>query len=494
MVPGKRPAPLPPASSHLGALGLAIATALCVAFTALNRDVARDHVRQSILTAVFCTIASVMYVLYMLVSRLVALVLNHVERGHHQAYYYDELSGGDEPYPPTHEDEGGEQAPLCPRSRAATVWRALSVLAASDTPSSRRRQSKRTLALLHRDAVISSMYLGGAGAFLALPPLCMWDLSVTVAFVASLALLGAATEHAKVADFRPNVDAAGALRALARLRAAPFGAIGLTLAAVAWQDVHTTRPRESAAFARALVVADLPAAANATAAAAALLPAAAVALVGDEGLLQWPLMLLAAASPPLLRIGVVGSRGGGHALSKVLMTPSQTLESALPVGTLLATLVLCWNSPVYEVFPRGELLTRLAVPMLVLCPPALAAALAFILRAFRKRQTVAAAAVLTLACAVRQQAADCRLAAPADWAVLAGAGATVLIVAAAAWHRASVVQYEEAPPAAAAPPPPTPPPPPPGQVSLDGLVDDSGPYVARWAVGDDDVDALADAA
>ena len=76
------------------------------------------------------------------------------------------------------------------------------------------------------------------------------------------------------------------------------------------------------------------------------------------------------------------------------MSPPYALETGLPVATLLAILVVCWYTPV-EVPSNTRLATW--IPMLLICPPSLAVTLAFILRGFRRRQTLGTSVVLVVA-------------------------------------------------------------------------------------------------
>ena len=76
------------------------------------------------------------------------------------------------------------------------------------------------------------------------------------------------------------------------------------------------------------------------------------------------------------------------------MSPPYALETGLPVATLLAILVVCWYTPV-EVPSNTRLATW--IPMLLICPPSLAVTLAFILRGFRRRQTLGTGVVLVVA-------------------------------------------------------------------------------------------------
>ena len=50
---------------------------------------------------------------------------------------------------------------------------------------------------IHREDIISGMYMGGLGAFLSVPGLCMWDVPTTGAFLTALQL-GGVWERIKV--------------------------------------------------------------------------------------------------------------------------------------------------------------------------------------------------------------------------------------------------------------------------------------------------------
>ena len=72
---------------------------------------------------------------------------------------------------------------------------------------------------------------------------------------------------------------------------------------------------------------------------------------------------------------------------------------------LLAILVLCWFSPLETILiktTRLELPTL--IPMLIIAPPSLAAALAFLLQSIRKKACLNASVILMCAVVARQQA------------------------------------------------------------------------------------------
>jgi hypothetical protein len=87
----------------------------------------------------------------------------------------------------------------------------------------------------HREALISSMYLGGAGSFMALPALCFWDISVTSTFLISLTLIALFSDHTKLQDFSPNQDKRRVLSTLKRFRWSLYGLIIALLLGVMFQ-------------------------------------------------------------------------------------------------------------------------------------------------------------------------------------------------------------------------------------------------------------------
>lgn len=164
-------------------------------------------------------------------------------------------------------------------------------------------------------------------------------------------------------EFRSNVDTGKAISNLKRLRLCHQGSILNVLVCVLWLDGQD----------RAFTF---------------------MAPLGDGVGQQWPLVLLAASSPFLLR--------GGP--SRRNMSPSQTLETGLPVCALLAILVLCWYGPLENVLlSHFNSPLRTVLPMLILCPPCLAAALAFILHTLKCKCAAVSATLLVIALFIRQQ-------------------------------------------------------------------------------------------
>jgi hypothetical protein len=353
-------------------LGMAIAIAGCIVLCAINPQLLDNITLQSLTSAAFAVFAAALYLVYMIISRMVALVLLHIEsrRGQHALL-------SEEPLLADEEDEPGDDA----------------------------------LSKLPREAVISSMYLGGTGAFLAIPPLCMWDISISSSFALSLLAI-AFLDASKVAiEFRANVDTAAAISNLKRLRLFHIGSIVNTLICIMWLDGQD----------RAVALIPHP---NATSAPS-----------GDNMMVvvgqQWPLVLLAASSPFLLR--------GGP--SRRCMSPSQTLETGLPVCTLLAILILCWYGPLENIMISNfHSPLRTVLPMLILCPPCIAAALAFVLYSLKCKHAAVPATLLSIALFVRQQILSThRMAHRGDWLALS-AVVNSLVVSIVFWvYRRKVV-------------------------------------------------------
>ena len=297
-------------SPWLAHLALVIASACTVVLCAVNQHTLQGVQIQSIATAVFCIQAAILYAVYMCISKVLSLVLTYAESFHGYSGYFDE-----------------------------------------EVP-----RYKRHIYGTPRNIVISSMYLGGTGAFLAISPLCMWDITVSAAFTLSLITLSIIDASKVASDFKPNVDQAGVITTLKRIRYCKHLLLLITNGSIMWLD---EKMKER----------------------------------------HWPLLLLAAVSPVLLR---AGGGGVGHFLHS--MPPSQALETGLPVSTLSAILVLCWYSPIeLENFTIQKQNAATSIPMLILVPPSLAAALAFILHSFKKRTAGTTAALLTCTLMIRQQ-------------------------------------------------------------------------------------------
>ena len=309
----------------------------------------------------------------------------------------------------------------------------------------------------------------GTGTFLAVAPLCMWDCAVTLAFLLSLMLIALldAPRHTRrprmywvlaggvlvalslaiAIEFASRVPQMGSLSLLAEyVRAHPLFAFALTtetppppplLPSSSWHEGEgggggssgssrglpsPLRMREDNANAKyynsnnnsgsggggeerqqqpqpqqkQFVAMEVVSPDADTEAALLLAQAGAPSL--------WPFMLLAAVSPLLLRAGGGGVLSGGlyHTMS-----PSQTLETGIPVNGLLAGLVLSWFSPLENALVHTHALVNRGncLAMVLVVPPALAATLALLLHSLRCRTSLVSVTVLTFAVMVRQQCA-----------------------------------------------------------------------------------------
>ena len=353
-----------PDASHscLAHVALFVAVSGLVALCGVNRFLDHNILLQSVTSATFCISAGVLYAIYMIISRLLALVLNYAER--HTSHYYSDLS-------PEKYDEEGKKKEENSESNSSSDDMELYVI----------KHKKQYHKGLPRSVVISSMYLGGSGAFLAIPPLCMWDFTISSAFIMSMIILSFIDCGKVISDFQPNVDTGRAITNLKGIRWALHMAIVATISCVIWLDSREEMHVVSIAHVNGTIFWG----------------------EGSGLLLRWPLILLAASSPILLRAG-----GGGVGPFTHSLPPSQTLETGLPVSILLAILVICWYSPLEGALLmlaplRDKMYLATLIPMLIFSPPFLSAALAFVLRGFKNRSTYTTSMILTIILVVRQQ-------------------------------------------------------------------------------------------
>ena len=367
-------------------LGTAVALAGCCVLCAVNPQLLNNITLQSLTSATFAVGGALLYILYMVISKMVALVLLYIESHQRHTLLLSEDERRlmeDDTSELSHDDNDNN----------------------NNNNSNNGNSSSNNNARMPREAVISSMYLGGSGVFLSIPPLCVWDISISASFTLSLLAI-AFMDGGKVAtEFRANVDTAAAVINLKRLRMLHQGAILGMLLCMLWMDAQDRSFFDGAP--------------------------------SSQGQ-QWPLVLLAASSPFLLR-------GGGGRLRG--MSPSQTLETALPVCALLAILVLCWYGPLEKVllshtsFPLAT-----ALPMLLLCPPCLSAALAFILHSLRCRHAAVSATLLTLTIFIRQQIlAQHHMRSASDWLAL-GSMLNLLMLSGGFWLYRHRVIWTPSPP------------------------------------------------
>ena len=387
-------------STYLPIIALSCTIALSASLTSLNRDLVREQAsHQSIFTSFFCIEAAAVYALYMIISRMLSFFLSYIESSSSASSSHDDRPGYMASY---YYDHIEEDELLTNNANASdqTSYKRTSVFS-HESPffihSSRPGFNNG-----HREALISSMYLGGTGAFLALPALCFWDYSITASFLLSLTLIALFSDHTKHKEFSPNQDKQRVLSVLQRFRWLLYGSLITVILGVAFQDsyyyyyYYYNIPQEHN-HTGLLVISERP----------------------------WPMMLLSFSSPLLMRMGTINPRTIAH---NIIMSPSQSLEVGLPISNLLAILVLCWYSPLDSVFRRPSAINiQLFVPMLVLCPSCLAARLAFILRGFRNKQTLGTIVPLVFTCVVVQQAVDRKLKNAGDWGLLAGTLVALLL-------------------------------------------------------------------
>ena len=352
-------------------LGMTIAIAGGTVLCGINPQLIDNITLQSLTSAAFAVFCATLYILYMLISKMVALVLHYIETKMPQHRHTLAASRAD--------DDDGDDDDDIPMLLVTDE--------SHNNDDDHNKKADNNEGGLTREAVIASMYLGGSGSFLAIPPLCMWDISISTSFVLSLLAI-AFLDAGKVAtEFRANVDTAAAVSNLKRLRLCHQGAILGMLLCILWNDA------QDRSFLFLLPSNNTP------------------GIVYEEGGQQWPLVLLAASSPFLLRGGGAGVR----------TSPAQTLETGLPVCALLAILVLCWYGPLEQVMLTHYFSSPLktVLPMLILAPPCLATALAFILHSLRCRHAAVPSTLLTIALFVRQQILPVhRMRHRADWFAL----------------------------------------------------------------------------
>ena len=389
--------------------------------------------------ALFCIIAAGLYCAYMVISFLMSVVLSCAEERQRQLRTYDhnEYHECIELTPPNEDDDAENHDDNNDND----------VIMTDDIEEDRRRPRRsRTIAPVHigmpREIVITSMYLGGTGAFLSVGPLCMWDCAVTLAFLASLFVIAVVDvpssrrgrlHWAVCVGMAFALAFAAAVEASSRMPqlASTTSSASSPLFFEGWWRFYTERVSlfgPSSSTQQQQAVAAIMAAGNhhnhnnnSSVAAAAIAAAAANDIVDPDQdteaailLTQasnpplWPFLIFAGISPVLLRAGGGSVFVGGlyHAMS-----PSQTLETGLPVMMLLAGLVLSWFSPLEAALlhTRGFLRADTAIVMFVLGPGCVGSTLAFLLHGLRRRATLLSVGILLLIASLRQQVMHRRL-------------------------------------------------------------------------------------
>lgn len=348
--------------SILSYIAFLVTSILIAVLCELNRHPWNQNILlQNISSAAFCVLAACLYVVYMMISTFLKLVLTYAG-----SFYHVPITAYDEDH-----DSDSEQS--------------------SENTQNRYR--------IPRAIIISSMYLGGSGAYLAILPLCMWDFTMSASFVLSLVVISCVDAKRTPNEFKPNVDTVAAIRNLRLLRFFYHLFAIVSVVLIIWIDtkeeiIYYMIPMLNAPSIQIFL-------ANQT----AVSPPTFV-LEGQTGLaFKWPLIILSASSPIFLRAG-----GGGIGRFFYSLPPSQTLETGLPVSTILAILILCWHSPTEHILREIEHMInyKTAIPMLILCPLLISASLAFLLYSFKRRSAGIISVVLLIVLCVRQQIATIR--------------------------------------------------------------------------------------
>lgn len=370
---------------YLPAIALSCTIALSASLTSLNRSLVQEQSQnQSIFTSFFCIEAAIIYALYMIISRMLSFFLSYIESSSSSSTLSHDRSGYIASYYYDHIIEEEDEAERKGTFQTYTM--------------------NHMFNNGHREALISSMYLGGAGAFLSLPALCFWDFSISASFILSLTLIGLFNDHTKHTEFAPNQDKQQVLLIMKRFRWSLYSAVIAVVVGIVFQDSYYRYFQNHHQYYYLYYPQQQNNNGNSTK----------TVVISEER--PWPMMLLSFSSPLLMRMGMINPRTIAH---KIIMSPSQSLEVALPISNLLAILVLCWYSPLDNIFVRPHNVQNF-VPMLVLCPSCLAAILAFILRGFQNKQTLGTVVPLTCTCIIIQQIMDRRLKNPGDWALIGG--------------------------------------------------------------------------
>jgi len=382
---------------YLPMLALVFTMALNATLASLNRNQIIETREQYIINAIFCLAAGTIYVLYMMVSRILCLALACIE---HKSYhyftspssYYESVKYHQNNYDEDQEDEVDDLLITEDQPIVATAPY-VSLLYAQG---------------IHREALISSMYLGGSGCFLALPSLSFWDISTTCMLLLSLTIIGFTLETTKHSEFMPNQDKATVLKWLRRFRWLIYAMLVMVILGVLFKD----NPHVLNYYLLSKK------ALNNT--------SASITMMQYTNNRMWSIaLLLAFVSPMLLRLALPQAERVNRKLTPSLMSPSQVMEAALPVSCLHAVLVLSWYSSEVSIFDIGRnslfkdknLFTF--IPMLVICPFCQAVILAFILRGFRKKQTLPTVIIMTITAFIVQQVFDYRLVSASDWFLFA---------------------------------------------------------------------------
>ncbi len=179
-----------PTEPHaLAYLCLAVLAGGVAALCAVNDQTFINETRlQVVAHAAFCIAAACMYAAYKIALCGIRLVLSFAEAsqlgGSSHYYYYEDAAL----VTPRETDE--------PDNNAINEANDDEEEGIPDTDSWDDETMEERIDKVPREVVVSSMYLGGVGSFLAIAPLCMWDTRCTAAFLVSLLLIGMCCEPA----------------------------------------------------------------------------------------------------------------------------------------------------------------------------------------------------------------------------------------------------------------------------------------------------------
>lgn len=161
--------------SHIALLLLCLA--VVVLCTINDKPFQGSPQMQTIAQALFIIASACMYIVYMTITMALHLVLSCVEHRYHGVAGYEEE---EELMVITEIKEGGVEEAV-----DADTWKAC------DDPEQIER--------VPTEVVVSSMYMGGVGSFLAVSPLCMWYPPSTMAFCIALIMIAVHTEKKIIA-------------------------------------------------------------------------------------------------------------------------------------------------------------------------------------------------------------------------------------------------------------------------------------------------------
>jgi hypothetical protein len=406
----ERPRPL----AHLALL---VASALLSLVCGLNdAPLAAVPQLQAMAQSLFCVVIGGLYAVYMLTAFLARAVMHCAgERSSSNKSNNINRPPPSDYIIPADNSNNEEEEELCDEEAEGGKEEDFDVL-----------RNQTASGIMTREQVVASMYLGGVGAFLALGPLCMWNCALTLAFLVSLLGVALTIESAVMSHTAWILMGASALTlgcsigiecslpmTLRQSRAEDlfFSSEG---AAAAVDNTHSSGSSNNnitAHFALLMLQMDAPTQTRA-----------------------WPAWLvLSAASPPLLYAGL---GGGGRGSPSMMMAPSKTLETGLPVSLLLACILLGWFNPIESALwaHHPHVQPRLLILLLV-APLLLVSVLAFLMHALRSRSVLPALAVLIAVMVARQQST--RASPPRVLDAAAITFATVALIAAAGRLRAS---------------------------------------------------------